>query len=1047
MSHKLQPHFGSLADRQQAWPLGAFVKLVRRGTPVLLACLILAALPALAQETTGNLTGVANDATGAAIPGVSVTVTNKSTNVAYSTTTDAGGVYYARELKPGRYSVRFQSQGFTTYEVADVNLFAGKTLKVDAALRVGPVETSIEVTSQSPLIDIGSTTVAQNLSVEEFDRLPKGRSFQSVAITGAFVNEGEVEGGIQVNGASGAENNYMVDGLSNTSLINGKSRQDAQFEYLQEVTVKTQGIDAEYGGALGGVINAVTKSGGNEFHGEGHFYTYGNRLSAGPVKRLVLSPVDDKTVSYEQENKYPNNSYEVGGSLGGYLVKDKVYFFSSLQPRWRRRTNDYLFSNGTTPGSISQKQFYGSMFNKVSWDPTSRIRTNWSWLYSPTYSTGSLPAYNSFANSLSSTLASNEANKTRGWYSPQNAYSGNIDITLTNTSLISFRGGYFYDNFHDTGVPGFSSVTYQSTGIGLPFDIPTNLQQGVGAQNTPRVQRTAQDLVTRAYFKVDYAKFIGHLLGSHNLKAGVGTQKTVNNVDVGYPGAGYVYIWWDRDFKSNATGQVQRGLYGYYEVNDIGTRGSTGANITHLYIQDSWKIHPRLTLNLGLRTEKERIPSFRRDIKPFAFDFGFGDKMAPRLGATYDVFGDGKLKVYGSWGRYYDWTKYELARGSFGGDFWTVKYRALDTLDVFNLSGTNTPGKNLWTDDPNSVRNRRVAGFNDIDPNIKPMSQDMTNVGVEYQFSPQMVFAARYIHNKLNRTIEDIGSLVNGDEVYIYGNPGEGLASEYFTTGLGPAGPNPKAKRDYDGMELSVTKRFSRGWFGSASYVYSRLYGNYAGLSNSDEISSPTTNRSSATAQQSGGSIARPGSNVTRGWDLDELLFDSHGNFVYGRLATDRPHVVKFYGSYLFKFGTEIGGFFYGGSGTPVTTGYQTLNQIEVFANGRGDLGRTPIFTQTDLLVSHEFKMGEHKALRLEMNMVNLFNQKTARHIYPSINRERNQSAGIDLSGVDLTKGYDANALLAATPLGTAGAKAPQFGMEDIFNPGFAGRFGVKFIF
>ena len=138
------------------------------------------------------------------------------------------------------------------------------------------------------------------------------------------------------------------------------------------------------------------------------------------------------------------------------------------------------------------------------------------------------------------------------------------------------------------------------------------------------------------------------------------------------------------------------GTYGYYEVNDRGTRGAVNANMPSLYVQDTWTVGNRLTLNLGVRTEKETIPSFRTDIKDTAFEFGYGKKIAPRLGATYDVLGDGRLKAFGSWGRYYDWVKYELARGSFGGDTWLVNYRSLDTLDVNSLSLVNMPGRDLW---------------------------------------------------------------------------------------------------------------------------------------------------------------------------------------------------------------------------------------------------------------------------------------------------------------------------------------------------------------
>lgn len=1017
--------------------------------PLLAAAALLAtaASPSFAQEITGTLTGITTDPSGAVLPGVAVTVTNKDSNQSVAAKSDSAGVWYARELKPGRYGVRFELKGFQTTNVAEVAVPVGRTLTVNATLTVGAVEQSVTVTEAPPVIDFSGTTVAQNLTSAEIDRVPKGRSFQSVILLAPFTNSGEIEGGYQVNGASGAENNFMVDGLSNTSLLNGKSRQNAAFEYIQEVQVKTNGIEAEYGGALGGVVNAVTKSGGNQFHGEAHYYLFGNKLAASPVKRLLLDPADDKTVSYVQDAKNKNDTHEFGGSLGGYLIKNRLYFYTAFSPQFQRSSFNYLFSNGTEPDTIDRKRLYMNAFNKISFDPTSRIRTNFSWLYSPFYSDGTLPAFDSYANTAVATRDANQANKTRGFSNPQASYSGDINIQLSNTSLLSLRGGYFFDNFRTNGVPSFSSVTYQTSATNLPFDIPANLRQGINAQNTARVQQTFKDVVGRTYLRADYSVFT-NFLGQHNLKIGAGHQRNVNSVDVGYPGNGFVYVFWDRSFRSNATGVTDRGQYGYYEIDDIGTRGSVGAGITHLYIQDQWRVSKRLSLSLGLRAENERIPSFRRAEKEYAFDFPFSKKIAPRLGASYDVFGDGRMKVYGSWGLFYDWTKYELARGSFGGDFYTVRYRALDTTDVFSLSGTNTPGRDIWNPSvPNSFRDRRVVDFNAVDPDLKPMSQSNTSLGFEYAVKPQTVLAVRYVHNSLRRTIEDLGTLVNGNEVYIYGNPGEGISTTVIPSTATKPFAMPKPKRTYDGMELSLSRRFSARWFGQASYVYSRLYGNYAGLANSDEISSPTTNRTSAQSQQSAGNIARQGGNANRSWDLDEIMFDSKGNIVEGRLATDRPHVAKLFGSYNFKFGTEIGGFYYAGSGTPVTTNYQTLNQVGVFAFGRGDMGRTPIYTQTDLMVAHEVKMGEVKRLRFEFNMQNLFNQKTARSIYSSINRERRQSAAIDLSHTDLQKGYDPNALLAAAADGRALSLAPQYGMGDIFNPGFAGRFLMKFIF
>jgi hypothetical protein len=1025
------------------------LRSAKMALPILLILVAISSVPLFAQERFGEINGTVTDSSGAVLPNATVTLSNKESGRVYNIKAGGDGSYIARQLDPGRYSIKIENPGFSTYEAPDVLLLVGKTLKMDAALQVGSTGQTVQVTEASPLIDVTGVAVNHNITAEEFDHLPKARSFQSLAALSPSVNTGQIENGFQINGASGAENQFTIDGISTNSVVDGRSRQDAVFEFLQEVEVKTGGIEAEYGGAQGGVISAITKTGGNAFHGDIHYYFSGNALNAGPVQRLLLNPQNETTVTYVQDHKNKDNRNEVGYSIGGPILKNKIFFFSAASPRWVRRSEDYLLA--AEPGvrdTTEQKQTFWQVFNKITLIPNQRVRANFAWLYTPTKSVGRLSAFGDQGNTTTSTSFVQNVNHGVGFFAPQSSYTGNIDVTLTRNSLLSVRGGYFWDDYKDTGIPGVSAIQYQATALGLPFtsSIPANLRLGSGAAvNVPRLQNTFHDLTTRAFGQVDYSVF-GHFLGQHDLKIGAGLQKIVNNVDVGYPGGGYVFVFWDKSYTSNATKQTQRGTYGYYEVDDIGTRGTTGAGIKNMYIQDKWRITPRLTLSLGLRTEDEKIPSFRRDIKDYAFQFGWADKIAPRLGATYDLLGNGKVKLYGSWGRYFDWVKYELARGTFGGDFWTVRYRALDTTDVLSLSGTNTPGKNIYSDVPGSVRNRRVPGFDTIDPLIKPMYSDLTNIGTEFQLSNNMVFRAGYVRNHLGRTIEDLGVLVNGDEVYAYANPGEGGAKTTPVSGGSKPFPTPKPVRNYNALELSITKRFSNRWFGSASYVFSRLYGNYPGLANSDEIRTPTSGSSYGTTQQASGSIARQGSSASRAWDIDELLWDSRGHLdVQGNLPTDRPHVVKLYGSYSFKWGTEIAANWYGGSGTPLSTYVNTINQTEVFVNGRGDMGRTPFLSQTDMVIAHEVKLGEVRRLRFEANALNLFNQKTARHRFVDLNRSRASSA-IDLGNVDLAKGYDYKAMINAS---SEGAKAydPRYGMADLFNPGFSGRLGVKFIF
>jgi hypothetical protein len=189
-------------------------------------------------------------------------------------------------------------------------------------------------------------------------------------------------------------------------------------------------------------------------------------------------------------------------------------------------------------------------------------------------------------------------------------------------------------------------------------------------------------------------------------------------------------------------------------------------------------------------------------------------------------------------------------------------------------------------------------------------------------------------------------------------------------------------------------------------------------------------------------------------------MFDSHGNVgVDGVLPTDRTHVVKLFGSYLLKTGTNIGVNFYGGSGTPVSKSVQSAFRYPLLVEGRGSLGRTDALTQTDLLVSHDINFGGSKRLRLEFNALNLFDQQQVRHVFTDVNRigadgRVLSSSALRLGNQNLLNGYNYDALLATTPdaakpPGTNGAgyQDPRYQMGDAFNPGFEGRFVVRFLF
>jgi hypothetical protein len=404
------------------------------------------------EGTTGTVSGELTDASGGVLPGVSVVFTNQVNQRVHTVVTDGSGTYRI-ELPPGAYAVRFELSGFARQETPRLEVQLGRIYDLDASLKVGNVTEAVQVTAENaPLVDTRSTVIAHNVTAEEIDRMPKGRSFQSIALTAPSVNSGQIEGGFQVNGASGAENAFTVDGVVTNSLVNGSSRQDTVFEYIQEVQVKTTGIPAEFGGALGGVISAVTKSGGNIFTGEGHYYLDGSPMSAGPVNRLVLSPVDDKTVQYWQDEEQSDVRQEFGGSIGGPIVRDRLFFFGSFSPRVLSRDEMYNFSNGTEQGNIERTTKLVQGFGKVS-AGSRRVNAYVSSLFTPTYVKGTLAAYNGFGpNFLASSKAANEPNRERGWEQMQANVNGNVDVVISNGAYATFRGGYFHDRYTDTGI-------------------------------------------------------------------------------------------------------------------------------------------------------------------------------------------------------------------------------------------------------------------------------------------------------------------------------------------------------------------------------------------------------------------------------------------------------------------------------------------------------------------------------------------------------------------------------------------------------------------
>jgi hypothetical protein len=284
-----------------------------------------------------------------------------------------------------------------------------------------------------------------------------------------------------------------------------------------------------------------------------------------------------------------------------------------------------------------------------------------------------------------------------------------------------------------------------------------------------------------------------------------------------------------------------------------------------------------------------------------------------------------------------------------------------------------------------------------------------------------MAVTVRYVHKRVNRAIEDTGALApDGSEIYVIANPGEGLTELAFTN---PNVPLPKARRDYDSVELGLTKRFADNWYLYGSYLWSRLYGNYSGLSQSDEN-------------------GRTSPNVGRLWDYPLMMFKDGGQAAYGPLATDRPHQFKAQAIYQFNFGTSLGVDQFVSSGLPVSReiGIYPPNNLPVQYLGRGSDGRTPVFSVTNLLVQHEFKLQGTRALQVSFNVLNLFNQDTTISRFSTYHKT---------NGVipDETLFYTGAQTLEQLITSQNVVRDPRFLQDNGFQTPLQARVGVKFLF
>lgn len=964
-------------------------------------------------QNSGQVRGSVTDQSGAVLPGVLVTATSPSLPGPQIATTDAKGEFRFPALPFGAYRVEAALQGFVSRAVEGLELRTGETLRVSLKLQPG-FEQTVNVDSSATVIDVTSSSKAAHITAEQIQDLPKDRYYDTLAVLAPGINrdnqtgtpsQGDVDRGLSVQGATISENVFIVDGADTSNNMLGINSQDVVMEFVEDIQVKAGGFDAQFGGALGGVISVATKSGGNQFRGGVTLQYGGDALSALQPPQVQLAP-DNLSAFYFQNPKERFSQFDVGFFVGGPIRKDRLWFFAGVVPQYVDIERDIAYTAGGQ-GTFKRKTRREFASAKLTWRASDAVKVNLSYNYSPFGETGVLPAPQSLIAAPSQDLGAVKGKNNA------HTVTANIDWVPNKTFLVNaFAGYYLLDGFQ--GIPQASRVQF-ATGNAVFANIPATLKGGASFSSVPSNLGDLTRDQSRPSFGVSGTAFF-KAAGDHTFKTGLQYAAPYTDVNNGFTGGFFTMSWDLTDSVSR-----QRGAYGFYRAWDLNTTGEIKSSNMALFVQDSWQLSPRLTLNLGLRTERESIRTASRVIsQPPSIDFGFADKIAPRVGFAWDAKGDGRLKVYGSTGFFYDTLKHGLARTAFAGSRSVQTFYRLDDFDWTKLSLQN-PGA-LGAPIRTVVLSTLTPS--PLDPDLKATRSWEAAIGAEHQLTSHTAIGARYTNKRLQNAIQIINLAPTGvgAGTNAVANPGDGIATQ-------PYGPNfpaqPKFQRRYNGIELTWRRRMANRWMGNLNYTYSTLRGNYDGIANTDDWGNGISPNAGATCA------------------FLEGCFTPAGAVEDGPLSLDRPHQVKAYGAYRLPFGLTAGVFFQYLSGFPFekeasinTEPAVTVRLIKL--RGRGGDGRSEALTQTDFSLEYDLKLKGNRKLALSANFQNAFNQRAGTSRFSNA-----FLSGISVPRATFFKGVDLEALARAANVRVE----PRSGYYWRFQEQRRIRLGLRFDF
>lgn len=865
------------------------------------ACMASMVPLAIAQSATGALAGRAE-------AGTRVTITNPSTGFTRSVTASGDGSYRLSLLPPGDYTVQAdggQPAGVTVTlgATTSVNLDSGGATNLAAVQVVG----SRIITP----VDVASTESATNITAEEAARLPVDRNVTSIAVLAPGVAQGSAGfGGISFGGSSVAENAFYINGLNVTDFYNRIGFSEAPYSFYKEFQVKTGGYSVEFGRTTGGVVNALARSGSNEFH-------YG--------AEFVWTPEDwraSQRDSYIGDRRYLTRSKDTTDAMrlnawaSGPIVKDRLFFFAMYEGRDVEPTN----TNGlgtTLTEAQSDDGFWGTT---LDWQITDDNLL-------------SLMAFSNESETVSEVYPYDfEAGDKGDKVNEITSESGGRNWALTWSS-------HFTDNFSMKLMHGRSE---RQSKQGSPLDADCNYvttASSIAPAGDVRVGCTTNSSVydredERKQTRADFE----WALGNHLLRFGIDREKNVSDLRQYYPGpGGFQYNVLSTTpgslIPSSGGGIVPPGYFAYVRARQYELFGVFESNNEAFYLEDNWSVTDNLVLNLGVR--RESFDNLDAEGRTY---IEMDDMWAPRVGFSWDMKGDGTTKLFGNAGRYFLPVANVInikqggalldARTYYGFDGWEM--RELDGVQyAYPILGPQFGFYDGQGD--GTVGDLR----SEVDQDLDPVYQDELILGFQQVLNEKWSWGVRGIYRKLNNAIDDMNITAThcgrvsgtwvmanpGKDVTIWGDTDcDGANDGYVTVDTSQGGywteadnyefidgeweyvgstPNGqrgwvKPKRTYKALEFQIDRAWDEKWAFNASYTLAWSKGNAEGPVNTDTNFGDTG----------------------RTENFDDPFVNFNG---YGPLANDYRHQIKMRGTYALTDNWSIGATLDARSGGPIT--------------------------------------------------------------------------------------------------------------------------------